>query len=171
MKRLIFTLFVGLAVTAAAAVVSYSPLRVNGASTYAGGEFYLVCDSSDTFQVDTFVSDTFFVFAGSQDLSVANFLNLSAEITGFALADSANDSVVIISTAYTFAGAAPARAIAVDTFTTTLDSTEVLRNDIRIDSLVLQGLYFQTIVKDSFILGEGIDSTRLAITYHVLEKR
>lgn len=160
-----------LAAVAMAAVVDNTHLRPNGSSTYPGDNFYLVCDSSDTFQVDTFTSDTFSVYSGVQDLAVPNWLNMQAWMNGFELADSANDSVAVIVTAYGYMANAPARAIWVDTFATTLDSTEVLRKELRVDSLCMQGIYFKTIVKDSFIMGAGKDSSRLGISFHIAEKR
>lgn len=163
------------AAVAMAMTVSYTSLRPAGSDTYPGNLFYMAVDSADSHKVDTFYSDTFDVWDGEFDITVADFLNMGAELTGFTVCDSCNDSVVIVVTAKTQFDNEPARSLWVDTFTTTLDSTEVLRKDLRTDSLVLAKIFFETIVKDSFVAGaaqsDNDDSLRLAINYYIAEKR
>lgn len=144
------------------AAESYNRLRANGASTTSANNFYLVGDSADTFLVDTFYSDTLTLDPDD------DYLNLAIQLAGFTSADSMNDSVVIICLTKTAYAPSPALTVYTDTFTTTLDSTEVQRHHLYRDTLIENLLWIETIVKDSFILGAGIDSSRFSINIHAL---
>jgi hypothetical protein len=160
-KRLIALLVLAGFITLAVAE-TYKPLRINGTSTVSGGIFYLVCDSTDTFQVDTFFSDTLEI-----DKDV-DYFNIAVALLGYSLADSGNDSVEIISRVQTAYPGMPALTIYTDTFTTTLDSTEVQRHHLYRDTMLENLVWVQTIVSDSFILGEGKDSMLLKMQVHTL---
>lgn len=144
---------------------SFQKLRVSGASTPNTGAFYFVCDSSDTFQVDTAYSDT--VAIGDY-----KWLYYNLHMTGYTLADSANDSVLVIIKGYGTYDGSMSTVILTDTIPTTLgtlDSTAVISGTIKIDSLGFNKLYFETVFKDSFIMGAGVDTTTIRLKYNVLQ--
>lgn len=168
MKRLVFLTVLGLAVVAFVVGVSglsYQNVRPRGVNTPSDGSFYLVCDSTDTLQIDTFYSDT--VSIGGY-----KYINYKLDLMGFNLADSANDSVVIVVKGIgSIDGQYPITVIT-DTIPTTLgtlDSTTVITGIVKIDTLPLNRLYFETVVKDSFIMGAGIDSSLLQLRYGVIQ--
>lgn len=165
MKRIIALIVLGLMVASAYAL-TYTNVRPRGANTPSNGAYYLVCDSTDTLQVDTFYSDT---------VSIADYkyLHYKLQLTGYTLADSANDSVVIVVKGFgTIDGQYPITVLT-DTIPTTLgslDSTATIAGVVKIDSLPFNKLYFETVVKDSFILGAGIDTTVLKLRYGIIEQ-
>jgi len=128
---------------------AYNDVRWAGSNTQAGGQYYQCVDSSDTFQVDTFYSDTI-------DVGDYKWLNAMLALTGFTLADSCNDSVWIKVQAIGSYNGLAKRELARDSFTChTLDSTEELTMFINMDSSAVNKLHFMTIVSDSFIAGEN----------------
>lgn len=143
----------GVVLIAAVTVMSfegaYNNVRWAGTNTQSGGQYYQCVDSSDTFQVDTFYSDTI-------DIGDYKWINAMLALTGFTLADSCNDSVWIkVQARGSYNGLAD-RELARDSFTAhTLDSTEELYMYINADSFAVNKLHFQTIISDSFIAGEN----------------
>ena len=166
MKRFGLLLFVGLIVSAMMVhSVSYKKVKTQGAGTPNTGTYYLACDSSDTFQVDTFYSDTF-------DLLDYKYLDYFLAMTGFAMADSANDSAVIIVQGHGIFSGRLDSAVTFDTLPHTLgtlDSTEYAHGTLKFDTLPYNQFYFTTIVKDSFILGAGLDSSEFRFNYEVVQ--
>ena len=164
-------LLVGLSVTG----ITHTKMRPQGSATVASHTWYHVCDSSDTFQVDTFYSDTV-------DLGSYENLVYRLRLTGYALADSANDSVLILvhGVGRNEASALFDSAIIIDTIPTTLgtlDSTEYIQGVLRLDSLPYTQLFFRTIVMDSFISGYDVgafsdkDSSEFRLYYDVVQTK
>jgi len=149
-----------------AALTDYEVARVAGSSTTASGAALLICDSTDTFQVDTFMSDTVSVLEDA-------VVNIGIESIDVTEADSANDSVVIIVQTLTAFTGASAHVIYTDTFINHNAATDdsVLYHHFKSDTLLWNDLYFRTIVKDSFILGEGIDTTQVRVRMHVVQRQ
>ncbi len=146
----------------------YAEVRPAGTATHAGNYIYQVHDSTDTFYVDTFYSDTVVI-----DTSTS-WLNYGYYFASESQADSANDSVVIIINAYTGYDITTAkRLIDADTFGLDAngpDAGDTIWNNIYLDTLILTRLWFETIVKDSFIMGAGVDTSKYAIYYQVLQR-
>lgn len=163
MKR--FFLLAMILVVGAIGVKSIELVRVRpqGTSQPSNDAYYLVCDSSDTFEVDTFYSDT--VTIGDM-----KFLNWKFSCYGFTMADSANDSVLMIVQGIgTIDGRYPI-TVFTDTIGAagTIDSAAIYSGIAKIDSLPVNQLYFRTVVSDSFILGAGVDSSLFRLKYHVV---
>lgn len=167
MKRLVFLVLLVAMVATVALVASegYQFPRFNGTSTPATDDIWVVMDSTDTFQVDTFLSDVVTLDACDDRLAYALYL------AGWTEADSANDSVVIFVNLQSRYASEPYRTIATDTFATALDSTEVLTRILNIDTTTIgSNVRFQTVVKDSFIsagAGSNVDSNRYELRYYV----
>jgi len=159
---LLFALFIGSMV---AYGLSYKKVRPEGTATPSSGTYYLVCDSTDTFQVDTIYSDTV-------DLENYGYLNYYLEMTGFAMADSANDSAVVIVQGHASYEGKMDTVLTFDTFPQTLgtlDSTDYAMGVLKIDTLPYDRFYFATIVKDSFVLGAGRDSSEFRMHYQTIQ--
>jgi len=155
-----------IAVLLAAAVLiaeeGYQYPRFRGTATPATHDIWVVMDSTDTFQVDTFNSDIVSLDACD------DFLTYVLWLAGHTAADSANDSVIIKVNVRTRYSSEPWRTIITESFTTTLDTTEVETEIIQIDTTTIGSfVQFQTIVSDSFILGAGVDSSRYEFRYMV----
>lgn len=145
----------------------YNKVRVSGAVTPNTDVYYIAQDSSDSFNVDTTYSDTITIFN-------YKYLNIAVAMTGYNLADSANDSVLAIIQGYGMYNGKFATLLYTDTLPTTLgalDSTDVQLQTFRIDTVGFNQFYFRTIFKDSFVSDEvpGGDSTRIAMEYRVLQ--
>ena len=120
MKRLVFLTVITLMALSLVWAAEHTRVRPDGVYTNAGGNYYVVVDSSDTLETDTLYSDTVEIDTG------ANWANIVLAVTGFSVCDSCNDSVlVIVKTRTSFEGIT-GRTIYTDTFATTLDSTEVI---------------------------------------------
>ena len=158
-----------------AANQSYDQVRIAGSNTVAGGKFYLVCDSTDSFKVDTMWSDTIWVD------SLASFMHIAICRDTVIIGDSANDSPIVKINVWTgYTGGTNARIIA----TKTLDADPLpdtafiglyinpLTSTFYPDSMVMRRIWFQTIVSDSFIIGTGEadDTSTFQGLYHVLQR-
>jgi len=150
----------------------YAAVRPAGTSTLAGTQFYLICDSSDTFQVDTFYSDTVTID------SLTKWINYGFGAAAAPIrADSANDSIVVIVQTYTsYLSGVAKRLIDADTFplapgtVDTIALGDSIWSNLNSDTMILYSLWFETIVKDSFIMGAGIDTTTLSFYFEVLQR-
>lgn len=164
MKRLVFLVLL-LAFAATVALVAsegYQYPRFNGTSTPATDDIWVVMDSTDTFQVDTFLSDVVVLDACDDYLAYILWL------AGHTSADSANDSVVIVVNVKSRYANEPYRTFITESFTTTLDTTEVETEIIQIDTTTIGSeLIFETIVSDSFISTAPKDSSRYEFRYYV----
>jgi len=145
--------------------MSYHKIRPEGTSTPSSGTYYLVCDSSDTFQVDTIYSDTV-------PLGDYGYIDYRVAMTGFSVADSANDSIIVIVRGHASYEGKMDTVLTFDTFPQTLgtlDSTDYAVGVLKIDTLPYDRFYFETIVKDSFILGAGKDSSEIRMFYQAVQ--
>lgn len=154
---------------AAAFSGDYDDVRVKGVNTIAGGTYYVGVDSSDTFKVDTVFSDTI-------EIGDYKWINIAAQVLGYGLADSANDSVEIIVKAFVTQNGSMKLTVLDDSLNATagaLDSTVEYIWVIRVDTLGANQLYFQTVISDSFIAGiaqtGNDDSNRFKIRYQVTQ--
>ena len=167
MKRFILIGLLGCATLAWGFAGDYDRVRPNGASTISGGIFWQFVDSSDTFQVDTFYSDTI-------DIGDYKYLNIAYGVTGYTLADSCNDSVTIDIKAFGTYNGMFKRALLTDSANATagaLDSTGEFLKYAAVDSQAINQLYFEIVVSDSFIAGAGEtsndDSSKFAMNIEV----
>ncbi len=173
MKKFLFVMIpltaLSVVVMGVSVVSVYNKARQSGAATPNTDVFYLAQDSSDSFAVDTTFSDT---------IEIENFkyLNISAQITGYSLADSANDSLVAVIQGYGSYNGFFKTLLYTDTLPTslgTLDSTDIQLQTFRIDTVGFNQFYIRTIYKDSFVAGAGEtgndDSTRIAMEYKILQ--
>lgn len=148
----------------------YARVRPAGIYTHTGACLYLVCDSSDTFQVDTFYSDTVLIDTGT------HWVNYVFTGHTHTLADSANDSVSVSVFTYTSYEKSAKRLVATDTFPTTLAVGDTVWGFLNVDTLVFTRLWFETIIGDSFISHYNVgafsdkDSSEFRFTYEVLQK-
>ena len=165
--------FVGVTILMAAIAVfclaathsnDYALVRPAGIYTVTGAGLNLVCDSSDTFQVDTFYSDTVQVDTNT------HWVNYVLTGHTHSRADSANDSVTVDVLIYTSYEKSAKRLVATDTFPTTLALGDTVWGFLNVDTLVFTRLWFETILSDSFIMGEGVDTSEFRFTYEVLQK-
>ena len=174
MKRFIGVLFV-LAVVGAFTLAAthsndYARVRPAGIYTHTGAGIYLVCDSSDTFQVDTFYSDTVLLDAST------HWVNYVLTGHTHSLADSANDSVTVDVLIYTSYERSAKRLVVTDTFPTTLALGDTVWGFLNVDTLIFTRLWFETIISDSFISHYNVgafsdkDSSEFRFTYEVLQK-
>jgi hypothetical protein len=149
-------------------------LRCAGVNTTSGQAYQLVCDSTDTFQVDTFYSDTFKFenYPGYWDYNYAIITLIRDTVV---LADSGNDSVVVAQTVWTrddagyaiqLATDAPAKDLTNDTVQLRfyINSSGTVPNA---DSTVRDWIWVRTIVSDSFIQGAGYDTTLYKARYYL----
>ena len=168
MKRFAFLVVLLLIGLAAYAATVYDEVRMDGTNAVLGGNaFYVICDSSDTAVADTQWSDTV-------DVLEARYVNVVLKYTDAVLADSANDSLLVIVHTLTAAHNAPERTIYTDTFFDTNAVTTPLAlkyHAFRADTMLYDKLYFRTIVKDSFILGAGVDTTTVRVKAHVIQRQ
>lgn len=165
MKRLFVLLFV-FAVVSGVQALSYLNVRPQGVNNPADGHYYLVCDSSDTFQIDTFYSDTI-------EFDEYKYLHYKLQLTGYSLSDSANDSVVIVVKGIGTIGGQYPITVITDTIPTTLgtlDSTATISGIVKCDTLAFNRLHFETVVKDSFIMGAGVDTSTLKLRYGIIKQ-
>jgi len=174
LKRLIGVLivlaFVGTLTIAATHSNDYARVRPAGIYTHTGAGLYLVCDSSDTFQVDTFYSDTVLLDAST------HWVNYVLTGHTHTLADSANDSITVDILIYTSYERSAKRLVATDTFPTTLALGDTVWGFLNVDTLVFTRMWFETIISDSFISHYNVgafsdkDSSEFRFTYEVLQK-
>ena len=166
MKRLYVLIVLGLAGVAIAATTTYNVARVAGSATVSGQNAYIVWDSTDTALIDTIYSDTIEVLESKA-------VNIALEYTDGVLSDSCNDSMVVIVNTYTWFPGAPKKLLYTDTFFDTNAVTTPLAlktHNFKSDTMLYQYLYFETITKDSVIMGAGIDTITLKMRYHVLQR-
>ena len=148
----------------------YALVRPAGIYTHTGAGIFLVCDSSDTFQVDTFYSDTVLI-----DTST-HWLNYVLTGHTHTMADSSNDSVTVDVLIYTSYEKSAKRLVAADTFPTTLAVGDTVWGFLNVDTLIFTRLWFETIISDSFISHYDVgafsdkDSSEFRFTYEVLQK-
>lgn len=164
--RYVLLFVIGVLLTTFVIGANYDRVRIAGESTVdASGTYYFVCDSSDTFQIDTIFSDT-------MTIGEFKYIDYSLGITGYNMADSANDSLLmIVEGVGSYNGNIPV-VIFRDTLPNTLgtlDSTSVATGTVKIDTLPINQMYFRTIVKDSFIMGAGVDTTTLRTFFQYVE--
>jgi hypothetical protein len=169
LKRLIplFVLAIPLLAWATLFTGDYADMRPAGSVTISGTNIYQICDSTDTFQVDTFKSDTIVI-----DTSTT-WVNYCFEYLSEAQADSANDSINIIVLTYTSYNLGMKRLVDTDTFGLSATGPAVgdtIWSNLHVDTLVLTRLWFETIMMDSFIMGAGIDTNVIGLRYQVLQK-
>ena len=173
MKKGLILFAVLLLVAVAYAAVTHNVVRVAGSATLSGDQALMIHDSTDTFLVDTFYSDTI-------DVLEAGKANIGIYYIDYTEADSANDSIVIIVRAFTAYGTGgeyqAQRVIYTDTIhdtnaTTALAGTITDFHHFDSDTLLGTSLWFQTIVEDSFIMGDGIDTSILQMRFHVAQRK
>ena len=166
MKRAVFLLLLAVGVSASVLTGNYNTPRPAGTSTATGGYIYQTVDSSDTFQVDTFASDTVVIDTGTK------WLNYGYEVVAFTACDSCNDSIEIIVLAYTSYGLTTAkRLIDTDTFSTNpLVAGDTIWSNYYMDTMVCNYLWFTTVVSDSVIKDDGPESTSITLRYPVLQR-
>lgn len=169
MKRLIILGILAFAAVVIGATAEYQTLRVAGTSTITGDIYYMVVESKDSNAIDTVMSDTI-------DILQDKYLNVGIEYVDATLADSANDSLIVIVHTMTNFDGADGHVLYTDTFhdtngITTLAGT-VTRHNLRTDTLGYNNLYFRAIFKDSVVLGAGEDdqTTSVAMRYHVVQR-
>jgi len=145
-KILIIAVVVLAAIASSFAVTLFTDGRIAGTAAATRTSFTVTADSTDTFYVDTFHSDTF-------DIADAFDAVLCIHYDGHTLADSANDSTVLIfETLLSFDGTAAHVA-----FTDTIEDTNAIAlSDSMIchnipDSMMWNKVWVRTIVKDSVI--------------------
>ena len=158
------TYFVVMAVVLLAAYLfaanqSYDIVRIAGSNTVAGGKFLqTLCDSTDSFMVDTMWSDTVWVDSN------ASFMHIALCRDTVIIGDSANDSPIVQINVWTgYTGGTDARIIATKTFDADpLPDTAFiglyinpLTSTFYPDSMVMRQVWFQTIVSDSYLIGTG----------------
>ena len=171
MKKLVVFCVVGLASLVFAFTGDYDLLQTSVTESEAGNVWYQAQDSSDTFRVDTLLSTVI-------DIGDYKWVNINAQIIGFTLADSCNDSVPVMVKAYgTYDNMNHTkRTLLSDSLNATpgaLDSAVAYNWIIRVDSVGLNKLYFETVISDSFIAGEAEtsndDSSRFQFMYTVTQ--
>ncbi|MCK5605650.1 hypothetical protein KAR91_27395 [Candidatus Pacearchaeota archaeon] len=170
MKRLLFVMVplttLSVVVMGFSVVSLYDKVRQSGAATPNTDVFYIAQDSADSFNVDTTYSDTIV-------LENYKYLNLSAQMTGYSLADSANDSLVAVIQGYGMYRGSFHTLLYTDTLPTslgTLDSTDVQLQTIRIDTVGFNQFYIRTIYKDSFVSELTTpDTTEVRMEYKTLQ--
>lgn len=160
-------LLVLITIPIAAFIGDYGQMRWAGTNTLPSGTYYFIMDSTDTFPVDTFFSDTIVI-------GDFKWLNIGAKFDGFVLADSANDSMVIILNGIASFNGQFERIIWTDTIPTTLgtlDSTLEILAFVRVDTLAANRFFIRAIVKDSFISDfdsySDKDSNEIRLRYEV----
>lgn len=162
-----FLVVIALAAVGYAAVATYHQLRLEGASTPSGGTYIWQSDHTDSFYVDTFVSDTL-------DVSQAAQVATLAELTTFTECDSCNDSIILIVQTLTAFNGSAAHIIHTDTFGTdgTLTDGEELQWHFASDTLLYNKLWFRTIMSDSVVTDADstCDSTFIDLKYHVVQR-
>ena len=166
MKKILFISVAVVMLMAIAYANTYNLVRVNGTSTNSAGEFYLYANKADTVSVDTAVSDII-------DLGDFKYLSYKFSLTGYTLADSANDSVgVTFKIMASYDGIRPT-AILSDTLSHTgaLDSTLWESGTIKIDSLLAHynQFYVLTIISDSVVTNIAADSSAFRFLYHTFQ--
>lgn len=148
----------------------YALVRPAGIYTVTGAGLKLICDSTDSFQVDTFYSDTVLIDTSTH---IVNYVFTGHTHT---LADSANDSVTVDVLTYTSYERSAKRLVATDTFPTTLALGDTVWGHFNIDTLVFTRMWFETIIGDSFVSHYDVgdfsdkDSSEFRFTYEVLQK-
>ena len=164
LKKWILLGVLGLAVVSAMAFDgAYDICRVNGSSTMSGGLIYQICDSTDTFQVDTFYSDTI-------DIGDYKYLNLGYQLIGYSLAEDAGsdgaDSFIIDVKVFGTYGGAGKVTLLTDSANATagaLDSTaDAFYKIMRVDTLGLTKVYMEMVISDSFIY-ESVSSPAVQV--------
>lgn len=169
MKKFVLLVLLGLATMAYTFTGDYDEVRVAGSSTLPGGNIVMYVDSSDTHKVDTFISDII-------DVGDFKFVNIIAQVTGYVLADSSNDSVPIMYTVFGTYNGSGTQTILSDSLNATagaLDSAVEYIDIKRLDSIGVNKLYIRTIISDSFIAGAAQtgndDSNQFRIRYQVTQ--
>lgn len=154
MKKLILIGLLGLATLAYSFTGSYDRVRVAGTDNVVGNKFYQLVDSSDTFKVDTFYSDTI-------DIGDHKWINFAATVVSVTEADSCNDSIPIMIKAY---GVYDVDGIKQTLLTDSLNATAGSQSTgtqflwiFRVDTVGCNKMYFETVISDSFIAGAGED--------------
>ena len=145
----------------------YANVRPGGTATISYTDLYQTCDSTDTFQVDTFKSDTVII-----DTSTT-WVNYGFEYLSEAQADSANDSIELIVLTYTSYDLGTKRLVDTDTFGLKAAGPAVgdtIWSHIHVDTLVLTRIWFETIMSDSFISTGANDTNIIGLRYQVLQK-
>ena len=171
-------LFVGLLLIATVyAATTHTPVRIAGVNVDNPNGYYFVSDSTDTLLEETIWSDTVNVSEGSD-------INLSYYYIDYTECDSAYDSINVIVHAlgtYSAGGGITAgeRILYVDTIwdtgeVATLAGTVVAYHYFDMDTLLLENLYFRTIVNDSVVLDAdgtyGKDSSFLQMRIDVAQR-
>ncbi len=171
-------LFVGLLLIATVyAATTHTPVRMAGTNVDNPNGFYVVMDSTDTLHEETIWSDTVNVSEGSD-------VNISYYYIDFTECDSAYDSMLVIISAmgtYSVGGGITAgeRILFTDTIwdtgeVATLAGTVVAYHYFDMDTLLLENLYFRTIVNDSVVLDAdgtyGKDSSFLQLRIDVTQR-
>lgn len=144
--------------------LNHQLVRVDGADTPNTGQYNFVCDSTDTFQVDTVYSDTV-------NIENYTFLHYFIGLSGYALADSANDSVIVLVKGYGLSEGKFPTLMFTDTINSgsvgALDSSTIQVGVKRIDSTAFNSMYLMTIISDSFIQGAGCDTSEFRFLYQI----
>ena len=142
----------------------YASIRPAGSETQAGNVIYFIMDSSDTQPVDTFYSDTVIIDTSTQ------WVNYGFEVIAATRADSVADTALVeiyTWTAYNLVSAK--RLVSLDSFWSPTAADTIWKN-FYVDTLILTRLWFETVITDSFILGEGVDTSKYTLRYQVLQK-
>jgi hypothetical protein len=168
-KRFILLFIIALPLLAWATVYTgdYANVRPGGTATVSYTNLIQVCTLIDTFQVDTFKSDTVVI-----DTSTS-WVNYGFEYLSEAQADSANDSINIIILTYTSYDLGTKRLVDTDTFGLKAAGPAVgdtIWSNLHVDTLVLTRIWFETIMMDSFISTGVKDSNIIGLRYQVLQK-
>lgn len=175
MKKFIYTVLTMAMVVAGLNIVmaeQYQKARVAGTSTIAGDYFYMVCDSTDTFEVDTVYSDEITVD------TTKTIMIIGAYRDTVILATNGNDSIVTRYQVQTSYDGLYWHAKIIDSFDFDLarDSNEhhlYINPGIDAfspDSVVWEKIRIETVFSDSFIQGEGYDTTMNRIKYFIIQR-
>lgn len=169
MKKLVFLTVIGLLTVSVFGLnTTWKAFTVASTRTTLNHWMYIAMDSTDTFVVDTFYSDTI-------TLGEYQYTTLHIALKGFTIPDSANDSVICIVQGYGSYNGQMERLLLTDTIPTTpgtLDSSLFILTPITTDSMGINKFFFRTIVKDSFIDGDGAEDTlKLEIIYQLTQTK
>lgn len=130
------------------------------------GEYLLICDSSDTYQVDTIYTETL-------SLGDYKYAHFKIGVNGYTLADSANDSIIVIYQLFARSSVAPwmDTLLSADTPNAgaAIDTTKYLNDSLILTYTAFDELYWRIIVADSFIMGTGIDTTKIRMRQEVVQ--
>lgn len=148
-------------------------LRINGPPT-TYGTYTMVTDSSDTFVVDTFYSDSFKI-PDNPDYADYNYMVVTLIRDTIILCDSCNDSVVVVTTVWTRNDEGYNVQLASDAQAADLtNDTASMRFYVNasggvphLDSLVRDWIWIRTIISDSVITDIAVTGTDYKARYYL----